>query len=293
MLRLKHCSSYVTPLSCRPPVPSWNTPWTSSTGYSSFKTIQEGQYTSDPPETCWAARETKRTVWQSPLSQRSTSPEGARTSPVLPEQASHRPHQMDNRYCGWDTRIWMILHDQRPQWQSLQKESSSFKAHLSRWLLLSRPSSDKRGKTAQRQFLSRPSGQIHVFQQQRELHWRQSQLYGHPVHDVWWPETRQTPLTSPATSPPRRHSPRSPSYSLPASLPIQRVISWAQLRGLLTRGQEETPVWTSLHQTPWHWPRTHTWPFSSPSWNITFGTLSMTVTGQGPRKNHHPKMTSF
>ena len=30
--------------------------------------------------------------------QRSMSPEGARMSPVLPEQASHRPHQMDNRY---------------------------------------------------------------------------------------------------------------------------------------------------------------------------------------------------
>ena len=103
------------------------------------------------------------------------------------------------------------------------------------------------------------------------------------------PETCQTPLTSPAMSPPRHHSPRSPSFSPPASLP-SRVISWAQLRGLLTQGQEETPVWTSLHQTPRCWPRTHTRPFSSPSWNITFGTISTTVTGQsqGPKENHHP-----
>ena len=108
------------------------------------------------------------------------------------------------------------------------------------------------------------------------------------------PETRQTPPMSPATSLPRRHSPRSPSYSPPASLP-SRVISWAQLRGLLTQGQEETPVWTSLHQTPRHWPRTHTWTFSSPSWNVTISPLLTTATGQsqGPRKNFHPQVSHF
>ena len=62
-------------------------------------------------------------------------------------------------------RMWMILHDPGPQWQSLQKEQSSLEAHMSQRLLLSRPSSGKREETAQRQFLSRPSaqqGQIHV-----------------------------------------------------------------------------------------------------------------------------------
>ena len=178
----------------RPTIPSWDPPWTSSTRFSSFKTIQEGQYSSDPPETCWAARETERTVQQSPSSQRSASPEGERTSPVLPKQASHRPHQVDNRYCDWNTRMWTILHDPRCQWQTLQKEPSSFKAYLSRRHLLSRPSSEERGKTAQRQFLSRPlwffqdhSGQISVIQQQSELHQWWSRLYGHPVHDVWRP----------------------------------------------------------------------------------------------------------
>ena len=74
-------------------------------------------------------------------------------------------------------RMWTILHNPRPQRQSLQKESSSFKANLSQQHLLSRPSSEERGKTAQRQFLSRPlwffqdhAGQIHVIQQQSELH---------------------------------------------------------------------------------------------------------------------------
>ena len=59
-------------------------------------------------------RKQKETVWQTPLSQRSVSPESERTSPVLPEQASHRPHQVDNRYCDWNIRMWMILHDPRP-----------------------------------------------------------------------------------------------------------------------------------------------------------------------------------
>ena len=90
----------------------------------------------------------------------------------------------------WNIRMWMILHDPRPQRQSLQKESSSFKAHLSWRHLLSRPLSEERGKTAQRQFLSRPSGhpgQIRVFQQQSELHRWWSKLSGHLVHDVWQP----------------------------------------------------------------------------------------------------------
>ena len=76
--------------------------------------------------------------------------------------------------------MWMILHDPRPQQQSLQKEQSSFEAHMSQRLLLSRPPSEKRKETAQRHFLSRPSaqqGQIHVFPER-------NQLYGHQVHIV-------------------------------------------------------------------------------------------------------------
>ena len=53
---------------------------------------------------------------------------------------------MDDRYCDWSVRVWMILHHSRPQRQSLQKESSSYKANLSWRHLLSRPSSEERGK---------------------------------------------------------------------------------------------------------------------------------------------------
>ena len=67
----------------------------------------------------------------------------------------------------------------------------------------------------------------------------------------------------------------------PCIISIQRIISGAKLRGLLTQRQEETPVWTSFHQTPWHQQRTHTWTFSSTSRNITTGTLQDTKTGQG------------
>ena len=70
-----------TPIMADLPSPAEILHGPSSTGYRSFKTIQEGQYTSDLPETCQAARETERTVQQSPLSQRSTSPEGERMSP--------------------------------------------------------------------------------------------------------------------------------------------------------------------------------------------------------------------
>ena len=55
------------------------------------------------------------------------------------------------------------------------------------------------------------------------------------------PDTHQTSITPPPSSPLRCYSPRSPSCSPPASFP-SRVICGAQLRGLLTRRQEETPV---------------------------------------------------
>ena len=78
-------------------------------------------------------------------------------------------------------------------------------------------------------------------------------------------------------------------HSHPESHPL------SQLRGLLTQRQEETPVWTSFHLTPRHWPRTDKWTFSSLSWDITIGTLQTTVTGQsqGPKENYHPQVISF
>ena len=123
----------------RPPIPSRDPTWSSSSRNSSFKTIQKGQYMSDQAETHRTPRKPERTLWQSPQSQRSMYPQSQGTSPVLPQQTRHRPHQVDNWYSEWNIGMWMILHDPGPQWQSLQKEQSSFEAHMSWWLLLSRP----------------------------------------------------------------------------------------------------------------------------------------------------------
>ena len=181
----------------------------------------------------------------------------------FPKQASHRPHQVDDWYCGWDTWMWRILHDPRPQQQSLQKESSSFEAHMSWWLLLSRPSSNERGNTAQRQFLSRPSGQARPDPCLSTTKWATSTM----KWAIWTPgpwclmaqrhvkhlqhhlhhHRAQVPLTY------------FTIILTPSIIPIQRVISWAQLRGLLTQRQEETPrPEPAFDQTLRHWPRTHT-----------------------------------
>ena len=50
----------------------------------------------DLPETHRAAREAEKTIRQGSQSQRSASPEVERTSPILPKQASHGPHQVDD-----------------------------------------------------------------------------------------------------------------------------------------------------------------------------------------------------
>ena len=195
MLRPEHYSNYVTHLSRQTYRPQLR---------SSMDVQHKVQFFQDHPgrsiyirsarDLLSCKRNRKNSLTEPIKPEICVPPEGERTSPILPKQASHRPHQVDDRYCDWNIRMWTILHDPRPQWQSLQKESSSFKANLSWWHLLSRPPSEERGKTAQRQFLSRPlwffqdhSGQIHIIQQQSELHRWRSRLYGHPVHDVWWP----------------------------------------------------------------------------------------------------------
>ena len=62
--------------------------------------------------------------------------------------------------------------------------------------------------------------------------------------------THHTPPSSPSLSPQQLYSPRSPSYSPPASIPSRESSVWALLRGLFTYRQEETSVWTSLHTDP-------------------------------------------
>ena len=95
------------------------------------------------------------------------------------------------------------------------------------------------------------------------------------------PNLHQAAPTPPTSSPPKALLTQITIMLTPSIISIQRIIHGAQLRGLLTQRQEETPVWTSFHQTPWHWQRTHTWTFSPVSWNFTIGTLQNTVAGQG------------
>ena len=102
----------------RPPIPSRDSTWSSSSRNSPFKTIQKGQYASDQAKTSQTPRKTKRTLQQHPQSQSSTSPQNQGTSPVLPQQTRHRTHQVDDWHSDWNTRMWMILHDPGPQRQS-------------------------------------------------------------------------------------------------------------------------------------------------------------------------------
>ena len=147
---------------------------------------------------------------------------------------------------------------------------------MSWWLLLSRPSGEKGEEKAQKQFLSRPSAQ------QGEI------CLSRMIQAIWTPDPcclmNPTYIKHPQHHP--HHHPWGAihpdhCHAHPSIIPIQRIICGAQLRGLLTQRQEETPVWTSFHQTLWHWQRTHTWTFSSFSRNFTSGTLQNTVAGQG------------
>ena len=200
----------------RSPIPSRDSTWSSSSRNSPFKTIQKGQYMSDQVKTSQTPRKTKRTLWQSPQSQRSASPQNQGTSPVLSQQTRHRPHQVDDWHSDWNTRMWTILHDPGPQRQSLQKEQSSPEAHMPWRLLLSRPPSGKRDRNSPKTipFKTISPARPNPCPLRREISYMdtRSMMFDEP-------DTHQTPPTPPPSSPPRHYSPRSPSCSPPALFP--------------------------------------------------------------------------
>ena len=229
MLRLKHCSSYVTPLSqltSRLQLKysmdvqhrvlffqdhSGRSIYTRSTrGLLSCKRNRRSSLTEPTePEICVPWR------WKNVSS-------SSRTNKPRAPSNGQQVLWLSYFECG---HSYMI---RGQNGRVYRKESSSFKAHLSWRHLLSRPSRWRKGTNSrQRQFLSRPFGSfqdhpgpIRVLQQQSELHRWWSRLYGHP--GPWClmdPRHVKHPRHHQQCHPPRCHSPRSPSFSQPASLP--------------------------------------------------------------------------
>ena len=161
----------------------------------------------------------------------------------------------------------MILHNPRPQWQSLQKESSSFKAHMSQRHLLSRPSSvnkeekqpkDNSFQDHQASLARSVSFNNRVSYIDNEVSYMDTQSM---MFDS--PETCQTPPASPALSPPRCHSPRSPSYSPPALFPSRESSVEPSSEDSSPEGRKRHQSEPAFIQTSRCQPRIHTWTFSS------------------------------
>ena len=148
-----------TPHHGRPPVPSRDPPWTPSTRYCSFKTIQEGQYMPDLPEACWAATETERTVRQSPSSQEICVPlkvkdqvQFFQNKPATGPIKWMTGTVTEALECGWSYTIrgpnGRVYRRNRAHIKPICHDGTSFQDHRVK----------ERGKTGQRQFLSRPFG---------------------------------------------------------------------------------------------------------------------------------------
>ena len=208
----------------RPPVPSWDPPWTSSTRYSSFKTIQEGQYMSDLPETNWTARQAERTVRQSPPEPEICIPskwknKSSSSKTSKPQAPSSGWQVLWLRYseCGWSYTI------QGPNGRFYRRN----RAHIKPICHNGTSFQDHQVKKGEKQPKDN-SFQDHQASQARSVSFNNKVSYiDNEVSymdtwsiDVWWPrDTSNTSDASPALSLPRCHSPRAPSYSLPASFP--------------------------------------------------------------------------
>ena len=121
---------------------------------------------------------------------------------------------MVDRNCNWNLGLWSLIHDWRPQWQSLQEKQSLLKSHLLWQHLISRPSSEKEEQQPEN----------NSFQDAKPTKVKTCPSRWTPA--TWMPDpcylinpTHQTPLPSPSSSPQWLCLTRLPSYSLPASLP--------------------------------------------------------------------------
>ena len=103
----------------------------------------------------------------------------------------------------------------------------------------------------------------------------QYQWHRYQIHDIWWNQyTSHTPsITITITS--VAILTQVAFIFTSCTLFTQRTTSGAPFRGLSTYRQEETSVWTSLHQTPGHWQRTHTQTFSTIAGTTTPSTFQV------------------
>ena len=186
----------------------------------------------------------------------------------FPSNKGQVPPDMVDRNCNWNLGLWLLIHDTRPQQQSLQEKQSSLEAHLLWWHLISRPSRWKRRKSSLKATpFNTPSPQ------------RQKMCPSRWTPATWMPDPGYL-MNLTHIKHPLHHLHYHPSgYTHPGCHHIHPLHLYHQenhqlslaFRGLLTYRQEETPVWTSLHQTPQDWQRTHTQTFSSIAGNVTPG----------------------
>ena len=81
------------------------------------------QYMSDSAETHSNFKKNRRKTLTKPTEPKCLCVlKGQGTSLVLPQQARHRPHQVDNWYSDWNIGMWTLIHGPGPPWQSLQEK---------------------------------------------------------------------------------------------------------------------------------------------------------------------------
>ena len=198
-------------------------------------------------------QEKQKEQFNSPQSQRSTYLQSQGTSAVLSQQTRHRPHQV-GQLAQW-LKYWNV---DDPTWSRPPTAESTEGTELiwSPYVMMAPPFKTiqwKKGRNSPKTFpfkTIRPARPNPCpFRGKPSYMDTRSMLFDEP-------DTHQTPPTPPPFITPKALLTQITIMLTPSIISIQRVICGAQLRGLLTQRQEETPVWTSFHPTPWHWPRT-------------------------------------
>ena len=243
---------------------SWNSSWMTSTRTvisRPSKPINIHQIGRDSLK----YRHTEGTVQQSTQSKGFMSAQsGTNKYSSFLANKGQSPNMVD-RNCNWNLDCGHSYMIQVPNGR-VYRRNSSLKAHLLWWYIISRPSSEKKRKSSLK---STP------FKTPSPQRWKPCPSRQTPA--TWTPDPcylmNLTHIRHPSSPPPQQlYSPRSPSYSL-SCISTSRESSVEPHSQDFTYRQEEISVWTSLHQTPWHWQRTHTWTFSFSAGNVTPSTI--------------------
>ena len=234
----------------RPPIPSRDSTWLSSSRHSPFKTIQEGQYTSDQTKTGQTPKRNKRNSLTELIEPKICVPSrlGNKSSSSTTSKAqAPSSGQLAQwlKHSNVDAPTWSrpptaeSTEGTELTWSPCHDGSSFQDHHVKKGKKQPKDNSFQDHQTSQARSMSSDNEVSYI---DNAVSYMDTQSMMYDEQDTCQIPPMPPSCSPPASSPPRHHSPRSPSYSPPASFP-----SWES--SIEPSSEDSSPEGRKRHQS--------------------------------------------